>query len=104
SSGLRRPPPSALFPYTTLFRSARVVLPAILRDPARHHLQHRADRLEAGRRAGHVRLDRGAVLRTVARHLARPLGGVPALVPAVRSEEHTSELQSRENLVCRLLL
>src|SRR6266576_4970084 len=66
---IRRPPRSTLFPYTTLFRSAR---PA----PARR-----------GRRSA-------------------PLcGRTPSLpAPVGRSEEHTSELQSRRDLVCRLLL
>src|SRR5436309_5565011 len=78
---IRRPPTSTLFPYTTLFRSDRF-------DPDQEaggnqdRLEHRPDR-------GLVRLPPG-----------------PSLVEAIliRSEEHTSELQSRENLVCRLLL
>src|SRR6266511_3550678 len=60
---IRRPPRSTLFPYTTLFRSAR---------------------------------------RARRRHWTRSIGWRRAR--AARSEEHTSELQSRENLVCRLLL
>src|SRR5688500_19885548 len=63
---LRHPPPSTLFPYTTLFRSD---LP---------------------------------VLELAARHLAA--AGVEDHEPRARSEEHTSELQSPCNLVCRLLL
>src|SRR5687768_17963211 len=72
----RRPPTSTLFPYTTLFRS-----PA--RDHARAHagLQHRLHRLREDPR---VRVEQGAA--------------------DGRSEEHTSELQSRLHLVCRLLL
>src|SRR3989454_6504785 len=75
---IRRPPRSTLFPYTTLFRSLR--LP--------HH--------QAARRGGHLsRQPQGT-----------RLGVRPALraVGPRRSEEHTSELQSPCNLVCRLLL
>src|SRR2546422_2215691 len=78
---IRRPPRSTLFPYTTLFRSQ-----SLLRD----HLRRT-------RGAQHLR-DRGG-----ARHRRR----VPLAVQDVlhdRSEEHTSELQSRLHLVCRLLL
>src|SRR5690242_21210136 len=86
---IRRPPRSTLFPYTTLFRSfvdGRV-----------------------GCRRGRWRQDpvRHAELEPVA-HLGalRQRGGVPADEGAgpARSEEHTSELQSHVNLVCRLLL
>src|SRR3712207_7397799 len=82
---IRRPPRSTLFPYTTLFRSLW---------PGRHqrggaghgHRQplplHRADRVAVGRRGA-----------------GRPPDG-----HGYRSEEHTSELQSRQYLVCRLLL
>jgi hypothetical protein len=59
---------------------AGMVLPAVLRDPARHHLQHRPDRLQARRRACHVRLDRGAVRAALARHLEGALGGAAALL------------------------
>src|SRR5258707_1752360 len=73
---IRRPPRSTLFPYTTLFRSAG--------DP--HVVLH------GGRVAGGWPGD-----RTVAWPLLDDAG-------VVRSEEHTSELQSRQYLVCRLLL
>src|SRR5690606_41961077 len=82
---LRRPPRSTLFPYTTLFRS-----------PA-----GRAGALP--RRAGDGR--RGGVFAgnpRQRRRSARPVGRAGR--SRRRSEEHTSELQSRENLVCRLLL
>src|SRR2546427_1981473 len=77
---IRRPPRSTLFPYTTLFRSAslrRGCPPASGRERCR---------------------------RT--RHWARPWPGPrrSAPPPRRRSEEHTSELQSQSNLVCRLLL
>src|SRR5256885_9839308 len=75
---IRRPPRSTLFPYTTLFRSA-----CRQRDVA--HLQPQA---EKGRERGHQ----------AQHHAQRDVGG------KARSEEHTSELQSPCNLVCRLLL
>src|SRR3712207_7734061 len=87
---IRRPPRSTLFPYTTLFRSADAVrrrgvdLPADVQRGREGRRRRR--RAAAGDGAG-------ARLR---RH--RRLGG------ARRSEEHTSELQSRQYLVCRLLL
>src|SRR3712207_9015396 len=86
---IRRPPRSTLFPYTTLFRSAtRPHLLAV--DGHRHRLNAR----------GELRLDveDETRLRAVLEHR---LGHARELV---RSEEHTSELQSRQYLVCRLLL
>src|SRR5438034_7258733 len=82
-----RPPRSTLFPYTTLFRSAR----GTRRQPVARVLQRRLPAARAqggaadagGRRGGGLARRRG-VLR--------------------RSEEHTSELQSHSDLVCRLLL
>src|SRR3712207_8660111 len=76
---IRRPPRSTLFPYTTLFRSQR--------GERARGVRARAARREHGR----------ALYRTVT-----PRCGYVARVP--RSEEHTSELQSRQYLVCRLLL
>src|SRR5690349_23325223 len=73
---IRRPPRSTLFPYTTLFRSSA----------------------------------RWTIARTSRRGEARPLGSDPVVRTPEdageeeRSEEHTSELQSRRDLVCRLLL
>src|SRR5438445_3791224 len=77
---IRRPPSSTLFPYTTLFRSDESA-----RVPG--GVGHR----------GHVAV--GIV--TQSPHAAERIGGAHQLV---RSEEHTSELQSRQYLVCRLLL
>src|SRR3712207_7836216 len=87
---IRRPPRSTLFPYTTLFRSHRPVR----RRPARRAVE--PDDAEAQRRAAGRRLPRPAEIPRADRHAAG--GG------ADRSEEHTSELQSRQYLVCRLLL
>src|SRR3712207_7303217 len=79
---IRRPPRSTLFPYTTLFRSRAA------RDARRERLgrerQHHGGRARQRARRGH--------------RLLRPRA------PPGRSEEHTSELQSRQYLVCRLLL
>src|SRR2546422_5532154 len=80
---IRRPPRSTLFPYTTLFRSRRRDLPG---DATRGCVRGVARRLGEGVA---VRGGRGAVQAGAHR---------------VRSEEHTSELQSRLHLVCRLLL
>src|SRR5436309_9965786 len=79
----RRPPRSTLFPYTTLFRSA------------------------ARRTAPTARTRRGPRAEPSRLRPARPLWRRSRLASRsllLRSEEHTSELQSRENLVCRLLL
>src|SRR3712207_7479281 len=84
---IRRPPRSTLFPYTTLFRSrARGPHPG-RGEPRRAG----RDRLPLARRSGD-------------RHRPQPALGRPRLGAALRSEEHTSELQSRQYLVCRLLL
>src|SRR2546427_9524080 len=80
---IRRPPRSTLFPYTTLFRS----LGAPASVPARSSIQKIAGR------------DASAPL---ARFLNQPRRRASPI--GARSEEHTSELQSQSNLVCRLLL
>src|SRR5690606_41721661 len=89
---LRRPPRPALFPYTTLFRSQR--------DGTGGRVHQR---LAVGEGDQSVVLPVGRVrgLATLPERLHDGLDSVPG---AGRSEEHTSELQSRENLVCRLLL
>src|SRR2546430_9729313 len=79
---IRRPPRSTLFPYTTLFRSLLRRLAD--QDPRPHR---------PGQPAGRVWL-----------HAAPAGRGLRADYPLERSEEHTSELQSQSNLVCRLLL
>src|SRR5688572_31167917 len=82
---LRRPPRSTLFPYTTLFRSSGI-----------------SGRSVRPRCAG------GRLRGKQGRHLVTapqpPRLGEPQQVARLRSEEHTSELQSQSNLVCRLLL
>src|SRR3712207_7372461 len=93
---IRRPPRSTLFPYTTLFRSRR---DARL-DGARAARARRARAGGAGHRPAAARRDRlrdrPAALRRLARRAGEPR--------QPRSEEHTSELQSRQYIVCRLLL
>src|SRR2546430_9070425 len=85
---IRRPPRSTLFPYTTLFRSLlldRTTLGKYFRcGLEREELRERG---ECGR--GADRFEKGAARSVLRKH---------------RSEEHTSELQSQSNLVCRLLL
>src|SRR2546430_4472990 len=78
---IRRPPRSTLFPYTTLFRSAQQPLPRRARG---------SDQRREVLRVGAAAERRGRETRS------------PERDP--RSEEHTSELQSQSNLVCRLLL
>src|SRR5438045_6426117 len=87
---LRRPPRSTLFPYTTLFRSRR----RDRRQPdAEQHPEQQLEAVLVGRRLA-ARRGGGA------RRLRLRLG----LGNELRSEEHTSELQSLRHLVCRLLL
>src|SRR2546422_4284194 len=82
---IRRPPRSTLFPYTTLFRSL------VERPQGKRRRQH-----------GVLDVEQPVVeARQSARHGQPALG---ARIRRVRSEEHTSELQSRLQLVCRLLL
>src|SRR2546430_8052987 len=104
---IRRPPRSTLFPYTTLFRSVDArsdlySLGVILFEMLTGEKPYRADNPMA----------------IVYKHRKEPVPQLPpqfaavqpllerllAKVPADRSEEHTSELQSQSNLVCRLLL
>src|SRR2546430_3863457 len=99
---IRRPPRSTLFPYTTLFRSTRSIRTRNLPAELHRHPELLADK-PGVRSVPHARespLDDG--LRGVARAGGEP-SGAPA-APQPRSEEHTSELQSQSNIVCRLLL
>src|SRR2546429_4961553 len=88
---IRRPPRSTLFPYTTLFRSVR----ALVRPRSDKRLLEKLPRVEFA--PGAIE-DRASLTPAV--------DGVDAVVhvAGIRSEEHTSELQSRLHLVCRLLL
>src|SRR2546422_8103393 len=80
---IRRPPRSTLFPYTTLFRSK---------------VAHRSDETSGLRARGFAPVINGG------QALSDELRVRGCFIPADRSEEHTSELQSRLHLVCRLLL
>src|SRR2546422_5059651 len=86
---IRRPPRSTLFPYTTLFRSIRIASPAprVPWPPAFSDTQ-----------CPRKRTDRKELHSAFARQSSR------SIRKSHRSEEHTSELQSRLHLVCRLLL
>src|SRR3712207_8305295 len=90
---IRRPPRTTLFPYTTLFRSDDHLRE---RRPVHDRPAHAA--------VGVGQLVQHQALARVEAHAQRPL--LPAHLVAVdgRSEEHTSELQSRQYIVCRLLL
>src|SRR2546426_4283471 len=97
---IRRPPRSTLFPYTTLFRSVHLGRREIL-TVGRHvspALEHLPDQLVMCEPRGHA-VEGGATGTTFTAEAV----AVPALL-VLRSEEHTSELQSPCNLVCRLLL
>src|SRR2546430_13679124 len=91
---IRRPPRSTLFPYTTLFRSplaissTKVVMPGGI--------------AQASLWLRHGKIERIAEYGDSAATAAVDYGDLP--IPLSRSEEHTSELQSQSNLVCRLLL
>src|SRR3712207_7315971 len=88
---IRRPPRSTLFPYTTLFRSE------VKRTIESHQ----------GRLVGDAAAEGAGVLdfnRARGRAVGFPQGPVVGVCFLDRSEEHTSELQSRQYLVCRLLL
>src|SRR3712207_7221771 len=91
---IRRPPRSTLFPYTTLFRSVRIA--AALGTLATVTLYLIAQMVGAG---GLIKLMFG-----FSYEMAIILVGVVMIGYVLRSEEHTSELQSRQYLVCRLLL
>src|SRR3712207_8516123 len=85
---IRRPPRSTLFPYTTLFRSLRLPVPVRIRE---------------FRLVGRFRVPRDGLVAGVGAAQADHAARDPVRAD-LRSEEHTSELQSRQYLVCRLLL
>src|SRR2546427_9566380 len=78
---IRRPPRSTLFPYTTLFRSLKLEQEGCINSEWGESENHRSAKFYTLTKAGRKELDE-----------------------LERSEEHTSELQSQSNLVCRLLL
>src|SRR5690242_21607676 len=90
---IRRPPGSTLFPYTTLFRSQ---LSQMSPTPSRS----RSTLVWSGGPSGHV----SHLLPTPSRSSSGEFGSRTESSSGHRSEEHTSELQSHVNLVCRLLL
>src|SRR3712207_8217878 len=91
---IRRPPRSTLFPYTTLFRSSDLRPNGVLESPPKPRYRKLAVRgLGGPRRVGGALWPRAA-----------PWASPDPLGVGLRSEEHTSELQSRQYIVCRLLL
>src|SRR2546422_2624443 len=88
---IRRPPRSTLFPYTTLFRS---------------HIRKHYRLLVGERRAEEIKIALGSAHPDAIDRCSIEVKGRDLVdgVPKTRSEEHTSELQSRLHLVCRLLL
>src|SRR3712207_7791998 len=96
---IRRPPRSTLFPYTTLFRSVAKVGGAgvLAPKPANLTFEQAAAVATSGTTALQSLRDAGGVHAGQSVLIIGASGGV-------RSEEHTSELQSRQYLVCRLLL
>src|SRR3712207_8896983 len=92
---IRRPPRSTLFPYTTLFRSREA------RRDAAAAVRGRGAGLARGGPAPDEGQDQGGEEADREQQAMEATGGPPV---QARSEEHTSELQSRQYLVCRLLL
>src|SRR3712207_9352903 len=101
---IRRPPRSTLFPYTTLFRSAEGGIPKVEIAAGRDVPKVVREDLDGGDavaghslrgRQGKAPCDLGVIRPSLA-------GRLEVLVRHARSEEHTSELQSRQYLVCRL--
>src|SRR5690349_22896457 len=90
---LRQPPKSTLFPYTTLFRSK-----------PKHHRVEAVHLLDINNEDKQLMIEGGDLKLQYRDPVARLLS--PSKLPdnSARSEEHTSELQSRRDLVCRLLL
>src|SRR3712207_9174611 len=101
---IRRPPRSTLFPYTTLFRSlhgrerpALVGVPPLLRQPLGEQ------RVEAHHASSSISSNQyDPCPASVSRYGSSPTRGKCTRPTTSRSEEHTSELQSRQYLVCRL--
>src|SRR2546428_9395162 len=94
---IRRPPRSTLFPYTTLFRSAEPDTPVFSPDGVERPLS------EALSRFCEIRRPSDQAIEVLASR-AHDLDEIMRARRQHRSEEHTSELQSRSDIVCRLLL
>src|SRR3712207_8778488 len=97
---IRRPPRSTLFPYTTLFRSRERLVPTQEQPVAQRERAVAVHPVVGDDRVAHRRI---TLVEPLLVHLDRR-APVREVVPGARSEEHTSELQSRQYLVCRLLL
>src|SRR3712207_9399500 len=101
---IRRPPRSTLFPYTTLFRSRKPIWET---DPDRwwQIFEINVRGVYLGCRAvagGMATRGRGRIVNMASGAAHLPIGNPQAETSYARSEEHTSELQSRQYLVCRL--
>src|SRR2546430_12402799 len=97
---IRRPPRSTLFPYTTLFRSLlNSVFAFNLRDDQVEEMRRRAENQD-----GSYAAKQALAWTAPYKHFSAAFGRRNAASAVWRSEEHTSELQSQSNLVCRLLL
>src|SRR3712207_6863336 len=100
---IRRPPRSTLFPYTTLFRSRAGAIGFLTKDVDIEVLPQAL----AGAVQGEAVISRRLSRRLIDHVRSLPEGSAgmrPVKSPPTRSEEHTSELPSRQYLVCRLLL
>src|SRR3989449_5539346 len=97
---IRRPPRSTLFPYTTLFRSLHAS--DLIESEDEDEPSDRED--ENGNGGGGANRSARRRLPNVADELKRGEAKIVQVIKEPRSEEHTSELQSRLHLVCRLLL
>src|SRR3712207_8963768 len=97
---IRRPPRSTLFPYTTLFRSLADQLVRMQKRELPEGWDKDIPTFNTDAKGLAGRDASGKVLNAIAKNVPWLIGGSADL----RSEEHTSELQSRQYLVCRLLL
>src|SRR3712207_7317674 len=91
---IRRPPRSTLFPYTTLFRSQK----------AYKHLGYSEGDFPVSERIGRECFTLPLFPEMTSEQQTAVVAALEEVLPTLRSEEHTSELQSRQYLVCRLLL
>src|SRR3712207_8512886 len=97
---IRRPPRSTLFPYTTLFRSGLLTETWPVSPPPRVRMALHSCEVDPQPDGDY----RTPGLNRLGRLLSATDGGQILVSEVIRSEEHTSELQSRQYLVCRLLL